>query len=57
MTTKKEKLTLRRETLRDLTTHNAGDVKGGKKIATMHKKCGTVTADCPPPPPYTYACW
>ena len=56
MNTQKWKLTLNKETLRDLTTQNAGDVKGGKKTVpnTHGKKCLTVTCD---PYPDTYFCW
>jgi hypothetical protein len=36
---KVKKLTLNKETLRDLTAQNAGEVKGGRK--TMNRKCVT----------------
>jgi hypothetical protein len=64
---KNKKLTLNKETLRDLMAKSAGEVKGGAK--TNGKKCrgtGPVTqcgAGCPPqsvscfPPCYTDGCW
>jgi hypothetical protein len=39
---KVKKLILKKETLRDLTAQNAGEVKGGGKAANT-KKCPTVT--------------
>ena len=41
---KVKKLTLNKETLRDLTAQNAGEVKGGGK--TMNKKCATRGRTC-----------
>jgi hypothetical protein len=47
----KNKIKLRRETLRDLTAQKAGEIKGGKG-ATTKKKCATVYV-CDT----MYACW
>jgi hypothetical protein len=45
--TKSKKLTLKKETLRDLTARNAGEVKGGaKSIPGNTRKC--VTGTCTP---------
>jgi hypothetical protein len=41
-----KKLTLKRETLRDLMAQNAAGVKGGAKLPpTYKKKCATGTCD------------
>ena len=40
MNTQKKQLTLKKETLRDLTVQNSGEVKGGKKPGKPNtKKC------------------
>ena len=57
MTNQRKRLGLNRETLRDLTAHNAQDVKAGKNVATLKKKCvtlGCATWDCPANTPM---CW
>ncbi len=42
----RKKLTLNKETLRDLTEQNAGEVKGGPKGGKTKNKCLTQGATC-----------
>ena len=47
MNKQKNKLVLKKETLRDLTAQNARDVKGGKKLPKTMKNCKPkVTMSC-----------
>lgn len=48
---KGKKLKLSRETLKDLTTVNSGDVKGGFPPVSRYTQCGG-TPDCYKPNPY-----
>ncbi len=60
MKNKVKKLTLNKETLRDLTAHNAGGVKGGaptKKCAPTGRYRPTACGPgCPQPATYKYPC-
>ncbi len=49
-----KKLTLNKETLRDLMAHDAGEVKGGRH--THGKRCQKPTEYGPTCPGYTYGC-
>jgi hypothetical protein len=49
MKAQRKQLTLKKETLRDLTAVQAGEVKGGKKGLNTKKRCVTLacgTYDC-----------
>lgn len=48
MNTQKKKLTLNKETLRDLTAHNAGEVKAGAKGGNGKGKGQYPTKKCDP---------
>ncbi len=43
---KPKKLTLNKETLRDLTAHNAGEVKGGSAACSVRTCYCTYTCKC-----------
>ncbi len=56
-----KKLTLNKETLRDLTAQNAGEVKGGAKTrgnncVTLGYKATACGPGCPQPATYAYPC-
>ena len=55
MKKQQKKLTLNKETLRDLMAHNAGDVKGGAKSKNCYTIGRRLTA-CGPTCPQTQTC-
>ena len=59
MNKQKNKLVLKKETLRDLTAQNAGEVKGGKELPKTMKNCKPkVTMSCDGcEGSYTVTCW